>query len=124
MPLGERQAKVRDKPEVDRAEPQVKPAVCPPDLAGCVSATGIIIYVERVDPDGDGDAHFVLLDEEGISGPGITIVDVPAGLRPEPLPGPGEELSAAGLVQTGSFDQRQIESVDVSAGPRLDAPVP
>jgi hypothetical protein len=59
----------------------------------------------------------VLLDEEGISGPGITIVDVPAGLRPRPLPGPGEALSAAGLVQTGSFDQRQIESVDVSVAP-------
>ncbi len=66
--------------------------------------------VERVDPDGDGDAHFVLLDRAGITAPGITVVDVAVELRPRPLPGPGDELSAAGPVQTGSFGQRQIEA--------------
>jgi hypothetical protein len=80
-----------------------------------VSATGTIAYVERVDPDGDGDAHFVLLDDRGITGPGITVVDVAADLRPRPLPGPGDELSAAGPVQEGSFGQRQIEAVRVNA---------
>ena len=30
------------------------------DLAGCREATGRVIYVERRDPDGDGDAHYVL----------------------------------------------------------------
>ena len=63
-----------------------------------------------MDPDGDGDAHFVLLDRGGITAPGITVVDVAAGLRPRPLPGPGDELSAAGPVQTGSYGQRQIEA--------------
>jgi hypothetical protein len=75
-----------------------------------VNATGTILYVERVDPDGDGDAHFVLLDSEGVTAPGITVVDVAAGLRPSPLPGPGDELSAAGPVLPGSFGQRQIEA--------------
>jgi hypothetical protein len=87
-----------------------EPAACPDSAANCVSATGTILYVERVDPDGDGDAHFVLLDSEGVTAPGITVVDVAAGLRPSPLPGPGDELSAAGPLLPGSFGQRQIEA--------------
>jgi hypothetical protein len=81
-----------------------------------VAATGTILYVERVDPDGDGDAHFVLLDGKGITAPGITAIDVAADLRPKPLPGPGETLSAAGPVVEGSLGQRQIEA-DVVHGP-------
>jgi hypothetical protein len=69
--------------------------------------------VERVDPDGDGDAHFVLASLEGITAPGISVIDVRRDLRPRPLPGPGRRLSAAGLVQTGSYGQRQIEAVRV-----------
>ena len=88
-------------------------ARCPADLAGCRTATGRILYVERVDPDGDGDAHFVLASREGITAPGISVIDVRRDLRPHPLPGPGGRLSAAGLVQTGSYGQRQIEAVRV-----------
>jgi len=88
-------------------------ANCPSDLAGCRTATGRILYVERVDPDGDGDAHFVLASREGITAPGISVIDVRRDLRPHPLPGPGGRLSAAGLVQTGSYGQRQIEAVRV-----------
>ena len=69
--------------------------------------------MERVDPDGDGDAHFVLASRESITGPGISVVDVRRDLRPSPLPGPGDRLSAAGRVQTGSYGQRQIEAVAV-----------
>ena len=88
-------------------------AHCPSDLAGCRTATGRILYVERVDPDGDGDAHFVLASREGITAPGISIIDVRRDLRPHPLPARGARLSAAGLVQTGSYGQRQIEAVRV-----------
>ena len=76
-----------------------------------MSATGIITAIERVDPDGDGDAHFVLLDSQSVTLPGITVVDVADHLRPHPLPKVGETISAAGLVQTGSYGQRQIEAV-------------
>jgi len=95
---------------VDTRQPA---AHCPADLAGCRTATGRILYVERVDPDGDGDAHFVLASREGITSPGISVIDVRRDLRPHPLPGPGGRLSAAGLVQTGSYGQRQIEAVRV-----------
>lgn len=69
------------------------------------------MFVERVDPDGDGDAHFVLASKDGVTAPGITVVDVRRELRPRPLPGPGDRLSAAGPVFTGSYGQRQIEAV-------------
>lgn len=77
-------------------------------------ASGRILYVERVDPDGDGDAHFVLASRQAVTAPGISVVDVRRDLRPRPLPGPGDRLSAAGRVQVGSYGQRQIEAVAVS----------
>ncbi len=70
-----------------------------------------------MDPDGDGDAHFVLASRQGITAPGISVIDVRKDLRPRPLPGPGDRLSAAGRVQVGSYGQRQIEAVAVSVAP-------
>ncbi len=96
---------------------RVERARCLDGIAGCVSATGTIVYVERVDPDGDGDVHFVLLDSAGVTAPGITVVDVAADLRPRPLPGPGDRLSAAGPVFRGSYGQRQIEADVVNRQP-------
>ena len=70
-----------------------------------------------MDPDGDGDAHFVLASRQGITSPGISVIDVRRDLRPRPLPGPGDRLSAAGRVQVGSYGQRQIEAVAVTVAP-------
>ena len=94
-------------------EPELQRASCPTTVPACVEASGRIAYVERVDPDGDGDAHFVLLDAAGLTAPGITVVDVRRDLRPRPLPGPGGQLSAAGPLRRGSYDQLQIEAVAV-----------
>jgi hypothetical protein len=88
-------------------------AHCPPALSNCREASGRIIYVERVDPDGDGDAHFVLLSSQSVTAPGLTVVDVKRSLRPSPLPGPGDHLSAAGPVYRGSHGQRQIEAIEL-----------
>jgi hypothetical protein len=95
------------------AAPAVAPSHCPPGLDQCRSAEGRIVYVERVDPDGDGDAHFVIADPQGITLPGLTAIDVRWGLRPHPLPGPGDLISAAGPVQTGSYGQSQIHAVEL-----------
>jgi hypothetical protein len=94
----------------ERPEPRAR---CPAELAGCRTASGRILHVERVDPDGDGDAHFVLASREAVTAPGISVIDVRSDLRPHPLPGPGDRLSAAGRVQVGSYGQRQIEAVAV-----------
>jgi hypothetical protein len=69
-----------------------------------------VLYVEAVDPDGDGDAHLVLASRQGITAPGLTIVDVKAGLRPARLPRPGDWVGAAGPVFPGSRGQSQIEA--------------
>ena len=94
--------------------PAVEPAPCPPGAGNCRSASGVVLYVERVDPDGDGDAHFVLASRQSITAPGISVIDVKRSLRPSPLPGRGDRLSAAGPVYRGSYGQRQIEAVELN----------
>lgn len=104
----------------DRGQPQasVVRARCPADLPSCRATKGRIVYVERVDPDGDGDAHFVVADPQGITLPGLTAIDVRKGLRPHPLPGPGDLISAAGPVQTGSYGQSQIHALELHVAGR------
>lgn len=103
-----------------REEPaaELLAAHCPPGLSGCRTTEGPIIYFERVDPDGDGDAHFVVRDPQGITLQGMTAIDVRKGLRPHPLPGLGEWISAAGPVQTGSYGQSQIHAVELNVAGR------
>jgi hypothetical protein len=98
------------------APPRTAPlrqAHCPPELGNCRTASGRILYVERVDPDGDGDAHFVLISDQSITLPGVSVIDVKKSLRPHPLPGPGDRLSAAGPVYRGSYGQKQIEAIEL-----------
>ncbi|HEU4739927.1 MAG TPA: hypothetical protein VFS54_12720 [Solirubrobacterales bacterium] len=97
---------------VDAAE-KVEPSHCPPGHPACRTTEGRIVYVEAVDPDGDGDAHFVIADPQGITLPGLTAIDVRKGLRPHPLPGHGDLISAAGPVQTGSYGQDQIHALEL-----------
>lgn len=103
-------------PPQERAE-GLREARCPPDTANCESATGRILYVERVDPDGDGDAHFVIAGKDDITGLGTSVIDVRRDLRPHPLPVPGDKISAAGPVYRGSYGQRQIQAEVVRVAP-------
>lgn len=96
-------------PEEPAAPTSLRPPPCPA-VDNCERAAGEIAFVERVDPDGDGDAHFVLLSAESITAPGISVIDVRADLRPVPLPVPGDQLAASGPVYEGSFGQRQIQA--------------
>jgi hypothetical protein len=91
-------------------KPHVQRARCDADVQGCVAVTGRVIYVEAVDPDGDGDAHYVLAGGD-VTGPGLTVVDVAKERRPRRLPRRGELVSAAGPVETGSYGQHQIAAV-------------
>jgi hypothetical protein len=93
-------------------------AHCPYGLSGCRTTEGRIVYLERVDPDGDGDAHFVVRDPQGITLRGMTAIDVRKGLRPHPLPGLGDWISAAGPVQTGSYGQSQIHAIELNVAER------
>lgn len=104
----------------DRAGPTetVAPSHCEAGRPSCRTAEGRIVYVERIDPDGDGDAHFVIADPQGITLPGLTAIDVRRGLRPHPLPDPGDLISAAGPVQTGSYGQSQIHALELHVAGR------
>jgi hypothetical protein len=113
-PAPQREATVTAPPNrEERAPESVTASHCPAGLPSCRTTEGRIVYVERVDPDGDGDAHFVVADRQGITLPGLTAIDVRSGLRPDPLPGPGDLVSAAGPVQTGSYGQSQIHALEL-----------
>jgi hypothetical protein len=86
---------------------------CPTGGRGCRSAEGRIVYVESHDPDGDGDAHFVIADSQGITLPGLTAIDVRVGLRPHPLPRVGALVSAAGPLQDGSVGESEIHALEL-----------
>ena len=94
--------------------PRLEPASCDAGLANCRVASGRVLYVEAVDPDGDGDAHFVLASGQSITALGVSAIDVKQSLRPDPLPKIGDRVSAAGPVYTGSYGQRQIEATEVN----------
>ncbi|MFL5872039.1 MAG: hypothetical protein ACJ75T_01000 [Solirubrobacterales bacterium] len=102
----------------ERAFETVEPSHCPAGHPACRTTEGRIVYVEAVDPDGDGDAHFVVTDPQGITLPGLTAIDVRKGLRPRPLPGAGDLISAAGPVQTGSYGQDQIHALELHVAPK------
>ena len=68
-----------------------------------------MLYVERVDPDGDGDLHVVLIGGGSLSAPGVTVLDVAPALRPARDPAPGDLVTGAGPVYRGSYGQRQIQ---------------
>ena len=94
------------------ANPGLEASSCPAELSNCVVASGRVIYVEAVDPDGDGDAHFVTSSRQSVTLPGITVFDVKADLRPDPLPSVGDLVGGAGPVFPGSRGQKQIEVIE------------
>jgi hypothetical protein len=89
----------------------VRRARCPEDVPGCRAVRGTVVYVERVDPDGDGDLH-VVVDAGAITIAGLTAIDVARDLRPRRDPRVGDRVSAAGPVQTGSYGQSQIHALE------------
>jgi hypothetical protein len=84
---------------------------CRPEVPDCARVSGRIVYVERVDPDGDGDLHVVVTDRNGVTLAGLTSIDVSKDLRPRRDPRVGERAAAMGPVQTGSYGQSQIHAL-------------
>jgi hypothetical protein len=98
--------------EAPRERPTVRHARCAAGAANCAAVTGRVLHVEAVDPDGDGDAHYVLAGGS-VTGPGISVVDIEKAMRPRRLARPGDVVSAAGPVYTGSHGQHQIQAVEL-----------
>jgi hypothetical protein len=84
---------------------------CRDEIPNCASTSGRIVFVERVDPDGDGDLHVVVADRRGVTLRGLSAIDVSKDLRPRRDPRIGERAAAMGPVQTGSYGQDQIHAL-------------
>jgi hypothetical protein len=100
-------------PKQERRAKRAPAADCPSGAVNCRTARGTVIYVEAVDPDGEGDAHFVLATGQSLSAPGITVIDVERDMRPRRLPEAGDEVTAAGPVYRGGSGQRQIQATEL-----------
>ena len=108
--VGERSTpRVEATPEPRRRE--LRRPRCRDGVPECASTSGRIVYVERVDPDGDGDLHVVVADSRGVTLRGLTAVDVSKDLRPRRDPRIGDRAAAMGPVQTGSLGQSQIHAL-------------
>jgi hypothetical protein len=95
-----------------RAErPPLRAPRCRDDVPKCARTSGRIVFVERVDPDGDGDLHVVVADRRGVTLTGLTAIDVSKELRPRRDPRIGERAAAMGPVQPGSYGQSQIHAL-------------
>lgn len=117
-PAGElREAAEKAKRAAGRERTALPAPPCPSGVAGCASVSGRVVYVEAVDPDGDGDLH-VVVTGGSVTAPGFTAIDVRAGLRPARDPRLGDRAAAAGPVQTGSHQQQQIHALTFSVLPR------
>ena len=99
-----------ETPQPPKRRPDVRRSRCPDDVPGCRAVRGTVLYVESVDPDGDGDLH-VVVEGGSITLPGMTAIDIAPDLRPRRDPRIGDRVSAAGPVQTGSYGQEQIHAL-------------
>ena len=116
-PTAVRQDAGRLKERVKRERTPLPAPLCPAGVPDCVSVTGRVIYVETLDPDGDGDLH-VVVAAGSVTARGVTAIDVRTGLRPARDPLIGDRAAAAGPVQTGSHKQRQIHALTFTVVPR------
>jgi hypothetical protein len=114
-PAGARERQNERAPAEPRTtQPEPPSVTCPAGVPGCRAVRGRVVYVESVDPDGDGDLHVVLAGRNGVTGPGVTAVDVSRELRPARDPAIGDSVAAAGTVERGSYGQRQVHALRYS----------
>jgi hypothetical protein len=78
------------------------------DGPACREVSGRVVYIEREDPDGDGDAHLVLLGRSSVTRRFITIVKIKRAERPRALPGWGSWVSAVGHGDLGASGRAEL----------------
>jgi len=81
------------------------------DNPRCREVTGRVLYVEAVDPDGDGDSHLVLVSRQSLTWPGVTIVVIRPPKRLASTPHLGTWVNAIGLPNTGSHGETTLNAL-------------
>ena len=81
------------------------------DNPRCRVVNGRVLYVEAVDPDGDGDSHLVLASRQSLTWPGVTIVVIPRRKQRASTPHVGQWVSAVGLPNTGSHGETTLNAL-------------
>lgn len=79
--------------------------------ARCREANGRVLYVEALDPDGDGDMHLVLASRQSLTWPGVTVLVIPRAKRPKSTPHLGRWVSAIGVPNTGSHGETTLNAL-------------
>jgi hypothetical protein len=103
------------KPEPAKRGPT---AHCPKDAANCRAVRGFVVYVQAVDPDGDGDAHIAVVDRRSLTYPGVAVIKLTRDMRPRRLPRQGDEVAAAGPIQKSSDGSPEIRAGELHVGRR------
>jgi hypothetical protein len=83
----------------------------PSDNPQCREAAGRVLYVEAVDPDGDGAMHLVLASRQSRTWPGVTVLAIPRAERPSSPPHFGQWVSAVGLPNIGSHGEATLNAL-------------
>jgi hypothetical protein len=98
--------------------PELGSVPCPERIAGCRRVRGRAIHVERVDPDGDGDMHVVIVSRQSVTAPGVTVIKVSREKRPDHIPSVGDAVAAAGPTEKGAHGENEIKAVALRVLPR------
>jgi hypothetical protein len=72
----------------------------------CSRVSGRVIWVQKHDPDGDGDRHLIVMARLH-----PRIVKLAKTFRVEPLPGIGDHVDAVGWVQVGASGHAEIDTI-------------
>jgi hypothetical protein len=77
----------------------------------CRPVDGRIVYIQRVDSDGDGDLHLLLISRQSVSAPGFTMLKINARLREGMDPGIGRWVSAVGMEFDAEHGERSVDVI-------------
>ena len=93
------------------------PLHCTAKRLSCTAVAGRVLYVQRTDPDGDGDAHLVLLSQDSLTRRWISVVKIERDVRPPDLPGRGRWVSAIGQTYSGEKGETNLNAARVREAP-------
>lgn len=80
----------------------------------CTEVGGRVVYALQKDrSDATRPLHLVLASRDSVAYPGVTIIKIPASMRPSKAPSFGTWVSAAGPVHRGSNGQDNVGVEDL-----------